>query len=51
VTTNAGTKYSNKEMFSWAKEAEDRGAGEILFTSMDNDGTEFGYMLVSLAAN
>ena len=43
VTTNAGTKFSNKEMFSWAKEAEERGAGEILFTSMDNDGTEFGY--------
>ena len=27
-------------LFDWAKEVESRGAGEILFTSMDNDGTK-----------
>lgn len=31
------------DLFKWAKEAEDRGAGEILFTSMDNDGTKDGF--------
>ncbi len=31
------------EMFTWVKEAENRGAGEILFTSMDHDGTTGGY--------
>ena len=30
-------------MFEWAKEAEERGAGEILFTSMDHDGTKAGF--------
>jgi cyclase len=31
------------ELFSWAKEAAERGAGEILFTSMDHDGTKNGF--------
>ena len=31
------------DLFDWAKEAESRGAGEILFTSMDNDGTKDGF--------
>jgi cyclase len=31
------------DLFQWAKEAENRGAGEILFTSMDNDGTKNGF--------
>jgi len=31
------------ELFSWAKEVEKRGAGEILFTSMDHDGTKNGF--------
>jgi len=31
------------ELFSWVQEAEKRGAGEILFTSMDHDGTTGGY--------
>ena len=30
-------------LFDWVKEVEDRGAGEILFTSMDNDGTKNGF--------
>ena len=37
------SRPSDKELFSWAKEAENRGAGEILFTSMDHDGTRNGY--------
>jgi cyclase len=31
------------DLFEWAKEVEKRGAGEILFTSMDNDGTKAGF--------
>ena len=31
------------KLFDWAKEVEQRGAGEILFTSMDNDGTKNGF--------
>ena len=30
-------------LFDWAKEVEERGAGEILFTSMNNDGTKDGF--------
>ena len=36
-------------MFEWAKEVEKRGAGEILFTSMDNDGTKNGFANKALA--
>lgn len=43
VTTHGGRKPGGKELFSWAKEAQERGAGEILFTSMDHDGTKRGY--------
>ena len=43
ATTHGGSRPSDKELFSWAKEAEERGAGEILFTSMDHDGTRNGY--------
>jgi len=43
VTVNGGRIPTNKELFSWAKEAEDRGAGEILFTSMNHDGTKNGF--------
>jgi len=31
------------DLFEWAKEVAYRGAGEILFTSMDNDGTKKGF--------
>jgi len=43
VFTSGGTIPSEKELFSWALEAQERGAGEILFTSMDHDGTKSGY--------
>lgn len=43
VTTHGGKRPSERELFSWARRAEELGAGEILFTSMDHDGTESGY--------
>src|SRR5690606_10933469 len=42
VHTHGGKKPSDKRLFSWAKEGQERGAGEILFTSMDHDGTKAG---------
>lgn len=42
-TTHGGRKMTEVELFSWAREAQERGAGEILFTSMDHDGTKKGY--------
>ena len=49
VTVNGGRIPTDKELFSWAKEAEERGAGEILFTSMDHDGTKNGFANLQLA--
>jgi cyclase len=49
VHTHGGKKPTEKKLFSWAKEAEDRGAGEILFTSMDHDGTKNGFAVDALA--
>ena len=43
VTTHGGRRLTDRELFSWAAEAQRRGAGEILFTSMDHDGTKNGY--------
>ncbi|MGB8704968.1 MAG: HisA/HisF-related TIM barrel protein, partial [Gillisia sp.] len=40
---------TDKNLFQWAKEAQDRGAGEILFTSMNNDGTKKGFANGALA--
>ncbi|ENG5659553.1 imidazole glycerol phosphate synthase subunit HisF [Flavobacterium psychrophilum] len=37
------------DLFDWAKEVENRGAGEILFTSMDHDGTKNGFANEALA--
>jgi cyclase len=42
-TTHGGKVQTDHELFSWAHEAQERGAGEILFTSMDHDGTCKGY--------
>ena len=41
--TSGGRNRTDKELFSWAKEAENLGAGEILFTSMSHDGVKTGY--------
>lgn len=38
------------QLVDWAKEAADRGAGEILFTSMENDGTKAGFAIDALKA-
>ena len=38
-----GKQRTNLDLFDWAKETENLGAGEILFTSMDNDGTKNGF--------
>ena len=42
-TTHGGSRFTDRELFDWACEAQERGAGEILFTSMDHDGTKAGY--------
>lgn len=43
VTTHGGRITRPLEAVAWAMEAADRGAGEILLTSMDRDGTQTGY--------
>lgn len=43
ITTHGGKKLTDRELFAWVREAQERGAGEILFTSMDHDGTKSGY--------
>ena len=44
-----GGKVPTKlDLFDWVLEAEDRGAGEILFTSMDHDGTKSGFAIDTL---
>ncbi len=40
---NGGRIETEYELFEWAQEANERGAGEILFTSMDHDGVKKGY--------
>jgi cyclase len=45
VKTRAGTTATARTTIEWAKEAEARGAGEILLTSIDADGTREGYDL------
>lgn len=43
VYSHGGRQRTAWDLFSWAEEAEQRGAGEILFTSMDHDGTRHGF--------
>ena len=43
VTTHGGRNSTERTLFEWAHEAQERGAGEILFTSMNHDGTKSGY--------
>ena len=45
VFTHGGRNPIGRDAIKWAREAEDRGAGEILLTSMDGDGTLKGYDL------
>jgi cyclase len=44
-----GKTPTELNLFDWAKEVEQRGAGEILFTSMNNDGTKNGFANEALA--
>lgn len=46
---NGGRKPSGLELFEWARQAQERGAGELLFTSMDHDGVKQGYANDTLA--
>jgi len=46
---NGGRVPTGRELFEWAHEAEQRGAGEILFTSMNHDGTRDGFACEALA--
>ena len=49
VTVNGGRIPTEKRLFSWAHEAQERGAGEILFTSMNHDGVKQGFANEALA--
>jgi cyclase len=46
---NGGRIPTDRMLFDWAKEAAERGAGEVLFTSMDHDGVKQGYANDALA--
>ncbi|MFM2306720.1 MAG: hypothetical protein RLZZ367_1389 [Bacteroidota bacterium] len=48
VYTGGGRKPVDKELYSWAAEGEKLGAGEILFTSMNHDGTKAGFANAAL---
>ena len=50
VYLSGGRKAKGRSALEWAKEAEDRGAGEILLTSMDRDGTKDGFDIELTAA-
>ena len=43
VYTHGGRRPTGRDAIAWAREVADRGAGEILLTSMDGDGTKDGY--------
>ena len=45
VFTHGGRKDTQIDVLDWAKEVESRGAGEVLLTSMDKDGTKKGFDL------
>lgn len=46
---NGGRVPTGRTLFEWAHEAQERGAGEILFTSMDHDGVRNGFACEALA--
>ena len=46
---NGGRLPTRRGLFEWAREANDRGAGEILFTSMNHDGVKTGFACEALA--
>jgi imidazole glycerol-phosphate synthase subunit HisF len=50
VYARSGQAAAGRDAVEWAREAEDRGAGEILLTSIDRDGTKIGFDCVMTAA-
>lgn len=50
ITTHGGSRLTDIELFEWAQRVQQSGAGEILFTSMDHDGTRNGYPCQTYAA-
>jgi imidazole glycerol-phosphate synthase subunit HisF len=50
VYVRSGQTETERDAVEWAKEAEDRGAGEILLTSIDRDGTKIGFDCAMTAA-
>ena len=50
VRSHGGTRATGRDLIEWAREAVDRGAGEILLTSIDHDGTRRGFALEMLRA-
>jgi cyclase len=50
VRSHAATRDAERDTLEWARECEQRGAGELLVTSIDRDGTQSGYDLEQLAA-
>lgn len=50
VHARSGSARTGRDAVEWAREAEDRGAGEILLTSMDRDGTRSGFDCTLTAA-
>lgn len=49
VATHGGTRIGERSVLDWAREVGERGAGQILFTSMDHDGVGHGYPVEFLA--
>ncbi|MEO8898747.1 MAG: imidazole glycerol phosphate synthase subunit HisF [Candidatus Dormibacter sp.] len=50
VHSHGGRRDTGRDAIDWAREAAERGAGEVLLTSMDRDGTRSGYDLALTAA-
>ncbi len=50
VYLNGGRINTGKDLFEWAREAQERGCGEILFTSMNHDGAKSGFAAEPLKA-
>jgi cyclase len=50
VRSHAATRRTPRRLVEWALECEERGAGELLVTSIDRDGTRGGYDVAALGA-
>ena len=50
VRSHGGTRSTGRDLLEWVREAVDRGAGEVLLTSMDHDGTGNGFATQMLEA-